>query len=92
MRRFVVRVIDWWLRYRNWASARRDELAKLQATIDTLRETHRREVERLATDIQIRDDAIKQYLEIIARDRERVNAERAIAIAQKEYAALHVAK
>ena len=86
MARFFAWVIDRWIMISNWYGDRRDTIASLQRSIEFERETHRREVERLTADIELRDVAIKQLQEIIERDRARVAEETSIAVANRELA------
>lgn len=88
MRRFFVWLIDRWIIFRDWRANRRDVIASLRATIEALREESRRERENFESTLGLRDREIQQLAEIITRDRERVRAEAAIHVANREAAGM----
>jgi F0F1-type ATP synthase membrane subunit b/b' len=88
MRGFFVWVIDRWLIYRDWRANRRDTIASLRATIEALREESRRQREDFESSLTLRDREIQQLIEINTRDRERVRAEAAIHVANREAAGM----
>lgn len=91
MRGLLVRLIDFLILVRNLFRSRRDTIQRLSEKIEEERRQHERELERLRSDITLRDLQIKQLTAINRRDLERVEREIAIAVAGRSLAATEAA-
>lgn len=91
MRGLLVRLIDFLILVRNLLRSRRDTIQRLSEKIEEERRQHERELERLRSDVTLRDLQIKQLTAINRRDLERVEREIAIAVAGRAQATTEAA-
>ncbi len=91
MRGLLIRLLDFLILLRGLFRERRDTIGRLTRRLDELRDEHERELERLRSEITLRDLQIKQLTAINRRDLERVEREIAIAVAGRAMASVEAA-
>lgn len=91
MRKILVWAVDRLIIWREWWRSRRDTIASLTHRLEQQRTQYEAELEKLRSEIKLRDLEILQLAAVNRRDLERVEREIAIAVAGRAAANLEAA-